>query len=59
MPIGANGGPASATYVRNADGGYMLHTLQVFTIGGGRIAHLVAHQFEEVSRLFDLPPRFH
>jgi RNA polymerase sigma-70 factor (ECF subfamily) len=57
VPVGANGGPALAAYVRDADGGYMLHTLQVFTIGGGRITHMVAYQVEEVFQLFDLPPR--
>ncbi|MFI6959816.1 sigma-70 family RNA polymerase sigma factor [Nocardia sp. NPDC050408] len=57
VPVGANGGPALAAYVRDADGGYMLHTLQVFTIDGDRITHMVAYQVEEVFQLFALPPR--
>ncbi|MGV9664429.1 sigma-70 family RNA polymerase sigma factor [Nocardia niigatensis] len=55
-PIGANGQPALAAYIRDGDG-YALHTLQVFTIRDGLVTNLIAYQVEEIFRLFDLPAR--
>jgi RNA polymerase sigma-70 factor, ECF subfamily len=38
IPTSANGQPALVAYVRGDDGGYHLHTLQVFTVTGGRVS---------------------
>ncbi|MFE3194962.1 sigma-70 family RNA polymerase sigma factor [Nocardia sp. NPDC059240] len=57
LPVGANGQPALAAYVRDGEGTYVLHTLQVFTIRDGLIAGMIAYQVEEIFRIFDLAPR--
>jgi RNA polymerase sigma-70 factor, ECF subfamily len=54
VPVGANGQPGVAAYVRSADGGYWLHTLQVFTATARGIAHTVAFQDPVVFDLFGL-----
>ena len=51
VPTGANGQPAVAAY---HDGG--LHTLQVFTVRGGRVARTVVFQDPQVFADFALPP---
>ncbi|MTE15803.1 sigma-70 family RNA polymerase sigma factor [Nocardia aurantiaca] len=57
VPVGANGQPALAAYVRDGEDGYALHTLQVFTVNGGLITKLIAYQVEEIFRIFGLPAR--
>ncbi|KAA0021767.1 sigma-70 family RNA polymerase sigma factor [Antrihabitans cavernicola] len=54
VPIAANGQPAVAAYVAQ-DGGYRLHTLQVFTTTAAGIAHTVVFQDDDVFAAFDLP----
>ncbi|ATY13743.1 RNA polymerase subunit sigma-70 [Amycolatopsis sp. AA4] len=49
----ANGQPALAAYT--SDG--QLHTLQVFTVTGGRISHNVVFADPRVFEAFDLPPK--
>ena len=56
VPVGANGQPAVAAYVRAADGTYTLHTLQVFTVTERGISHSVGYQDPVVFALFGLPP---
>jgi RNA polymerase sigma-70 factor (ECF subfamily) len=57
LPMGANGQPAAAAYVREPDGGgYALHTLQVFTVTSGGVAHMVVFQDPVVFALFGLAP---
>jgi RNA polymerase sigma-70 factor (ECF subfamily) len=56
VPVGANGQPAVAAYVRAADGVYRLHTLQIFAIAGERVAHTVVYQDPVIFALFDFPP---
>ncbi|HEY3472487.1 MAG TPA: sigma-70 family RNA polymerase sigma factor [Amycolatopsis sp.] len=51
----ANGQPALVAYCRDETGGYRLHTLQVFTIAGSRVAHNVVFADPAVLALFDLP----
>ncbi|MET8760500.1 sigma-70 family RNA polymerase sigma factor [Lentzea sp. NPDC004782] len=51
MPTAANGQPAVAAYT--PDG--RLHTLQVFTVAGGLIAHTAVFQSPTVFEAFDLP----
>ena len=52
----ANGGqPALAAYAPEPGGGHRLHTLQVFTVTGGRIARNVTFADPAVLSAFDLP----
>jgi RNA polymerase sigma-70 factor (ECF subfamily) len=58
VPIGANGQAGCAAYVRNERGDFVLHTVQVFTIEGGRMARVTVFQDSDVFALFDLPSRW-
>ncbi|MET8876978.1 sigma-70 family RNA polymerase sigma factor [Nocardia sp. NPDC004604] len=53
--LSANGQPALAAYAPGPGGGHVLHTLQVFTVTGGRIARNVVFADREVFPLFRLP----
>ncbi|HEX6353850.1 sigma-70 family RNA polymerase sigma factor [Actinophytocola sp.] len=55
VPTGANGQPAVAAYAPDPDGTLRLHTVQVFTVTGGKIAHTVVFQDPAVFDIFDLP----
>jgi RNA polymerase sigma-70 factor (ECF subfamily) len=55
VPTAANCQPAVAAYAPDPDGGYRLHTLQVFTVTGGRIARTVVFQDPAVFAAFELP----
>jgi RNA polymerase sigma-70 factor, ECF subfamily len=50
----ANGQPALAAYAPEPAGGYRLHTLQVFTVTAGRVAHNVVFADPGVFEAFDL-----
>jgi RNA polymerase sigma-70 factor, ECF subfamily len=52
----ANGQPAVGAYVRAEDGGYHLHTLQVFTVTAAGISHNVVFQDYKLFTMFNLPP---
>ncbi|WP_330302169.1 MULTISPECIES: sigma-70 family RNA polymerase sigma factor [unclassified Streptomyces] len=54
--LAANGQPALAAYAPEPGGGHRLHTLQVLTITGGRVAHNVVFADPHVFQAFDLPP---
>jgi RNA polymerase sigma-70 factor (ECF subfamily) len=56
-PLTANGQPALAAYAPEPGGGHRLHTLQVLTVTGGRVAHNVVFADPRVFRAFDLPGR--
>ena len=51
----ANGGPALAAYAPEPGGSHRLHTLQVFTVAGGRVTANVVFADPAVFELFDLP----
>jgi len=51
----ANGQPAVAAYAPDPDGGHRLHTLQVFAVSQGKIAHTVVFQDPAVFAVFELP----
>ncbi len=51
----ANTQPALVAYCKGDDGAYRLHTLQVFTVTGGRVAHTVVFQDPRVFAAFELP----
>lgn len=53
----ANGQPALAAYAPEPDGGHRLHTLQVLTVTGGRVAHNVVFADPGAFAAFDLPTR--
>jgi RNA polymerase sigma-70 factor (ECF subfamily) len=54
----ANGQSALAAYAPEPDGGHRLHTLQVFTVAGGRVARNVVFADPAVFRAFGLTERF-
>ena len=51
----ANGQPALAAYAPQPTGGFEPHTLQVFTVTGGRVARNVVFADPAVFELFGLP----
>jgi len=51
----ANGQPALAAYAPEPGGGHRLHTLQVFTVDGARVARNVVFADPAVFEAFDLP----
>ncbi|RSM34576.1 RNA polymerase subunit sigma-70 [Amycolatopsis balhimycina DSM 5908] len=51
----ANGQPALVAYCRDDAGVHRLHTLQVFTVTGSRVAHNVVFADPAVLAAFDLP----
>src|SRR5580700_7534837 len=51
----ANGQPALAAYAPEPGGGHQLHSLQVFTVAGGRVARNVVFADPAVFEAFDLP----
>ena len=51
----ANGQPALAAYAPEPSGGHRLHTLQVLTVTGGRVARNVVFADPHVFEAFDLP----
>lgn len=53
-PAAASGQPAVAAYARVPDGGYRLHTLQVFGVAGGLVRHTVVYADQAVFDLFGL-----
>ncbi|GAA2394780.1 RNA polymerase subunit sigma-70 [Dactylosporangium salmoneum] len=56
LPVGANGQPAVAAYVRAGDG-YEPHSVQVFTVTPAGIAHAIAFVDPAVFVAFALPSR--
>jgi RNA polymerase sigma-70 factor (ECF subfamily) len=53
----ANGQPALAVYAPEPGGGHRLHTLQVLTVTGGRVARNVVFADPGVLGAFGLPGR--
>ena len=56
--VSANGQPAFAAYAPEPGSGHRLHTLQVFTVTGGRITRNVVFADPAVFEAFGLPERF-
>jgi RNA polymerase sigma-70 factor (ECF subfamily) len=57
VPVHANGQPALAAYTRAGDGGYALHTLQVFTVTASGISRNTSFQDQDLFAYFGLPER--
>jgi RNA polymerase sigma-70 factor, ECF subfamily len=55
--LSANGQPAFAAYAPEPGGRHRLHTLQVFTVAGGRVARNVVFADPAVFESFGLPER--
>jgi RNA polymerase sigma-70 factor (ECF subfamily) len=55
LPIGANGQPALAAYVRAGADHYRAHTLQVFTVAGDAISRTTVFQDDRLFVAFGLP----
>jgi RNA polymerase sigma-70 factor, ECF subfamily len=58
VPLTANGQPALAAYAPAAGGGHQMHTLQVFTVHGDRVARNVVFADPAVFRAFGLTEPF-
>jgi RNA polymerase sigma-70 factor (ECF subfamily) len=57
VPTAANGQPAVAAYALAEDGGYTVHSLQVFTVTALGISHNTVFQERAVLNRFGLPHR--
>ena len=57
LPTAANGQPALAAYQRSPEGGYTLHTVQVFTTTAAGITHNNAFQDQKLFEYFGLADR--
>jgi len=55
--LSANGQPAFAAYAPEPSGGHRLHSLQVFTVTGGRVTRNVVFADPAVFEAFALPER--
>jgi RNA polymerase sigma-70 factor, ECF subfamily len=55
--LSANGQPAFAAYAPEPGGGHRRHSLQVFTVAGGRVARNVVFADPAVFEAFGLPER--
>lgn len=55
LPTVANDQPAVGAYVRDPDGVYRAHTLQVFTVAGAAISRNVVFHDPALFALFGLP----
>jgi RNA polymerase sigma-70 factor (ECF subfamily) len=55
VPIAANSQPGFACYLLGRDGHHHAHAVQVLTIGGAGIAHIVSFNQPELFPVFGLP----
>jgi RNA polymerase sigma-70 factor, ECF subfamily len=53
--VGANGQPGFAAYLRDPDGRYRAHAIQVLTVDATSIAHVVSFNQPELFAIFSLP----
>jgi RNA polymerase sigma-70 factor, ECF subfamily len=54
--VAANGQPGFAAYLRDRDGRYRAHAVQVLTLGATSIARIVSFNQPELFAMFALPP---
>jgi RNA polymerase sigma-70 factor, ECF subfamily len=55
VPVSANGQPGFAFYLLGPDGQHHAHALQVLTVSGARIEHIVSFNQPELFEVFALP----
>ncbi len=58
VPTSANGCPAAATYVADAEGRLMAHNIQVLELREGRVAHIYAFLDTDLFAAFGLPTQW-
>ncbi len=58
LPITANGQPAFAAYMREGDGVFRAHAIQVLTVSAGQITRLASFNDARLFPAFLLPPTF-
>jgi RNA polymerase sigma-70 factor (ECF subfamily) len=56
IPTSANGDAAAACYLRDSDGVYRAHGIQVLTLTGAGVAHVVSFNDPGLLAVFGLPP---
>ena len=56
VPVGANGQPGLAQYLRGPDGAFHAFNLQVLTVTGDEITHVATFLDPALFPAFDLPP---
>ncbi len=56
IPTSANGQPAFAAYLRERDGVYRAHAIQVLTIAAGRVTRIVSFNDPALLPAFGMPP---
>jgi RNA polymerase sigma-70 factor (ECF subfamily) len=56
-PLTANGQPALAAYAPDRSDGHRLHSLQVFTVSGGKVSYNVVFADPHIFEAFALPER--
>jgi RNA polymerase sigma-70 factor, ECF subfamily len=56
VPVAANGQPGFACYLVGRDGLHHAHAVQVLTIGGAGIAHIISFNQPALFQVFALPP---
>ena len=54
--VAANGQPGFAAYLRDGDGRYRAHAVQVLTLDAASIARVVSFNQSELFAMFGLPP---
>jgi RNA polymerase sigma-70 factor (ECF subfamily) len=54
--VAANGQPGFAAYLRDRDGRYRAHAVQVLTVDAASIARVVSFHQPEMFAMFGLPP---
>ncbi|HEX6518532.1 MAG TPA: sigma-70 family RNA polymerase sigma factor [Streptosporangiaceae bacterium] len=57
VPVGANGQPAFASYLRESDGAYYAHAVTVLTVTETGIARIVTFRDPGLFRFFGLPEK--
>jgi len=57
LPVTANGQAAVAGYLRDEQGGFSAHGIELFTLEGGRIAGIMAFLDASMFARFGLPDR--
>jgi hypothetical protein len=55
IPLGANGQPALAVYLRGRDGRYLAHAIQVLTPTAAGVARIVSFNKPRLFAMFGLP----
>src|SRR5262249_25057256 len=58
IPVAANGQPAFAVYMRESDGVHRAHGIQVLTVSGSSLIHVISFNEADLLATFGMPPAF-